>query len=61
MDQIKDIFNYLEMNKSSLTLSQYEFVKSLKKYYRAKKNLTPRQIDTLQNIRKYMKVEVSSQ
>lgn len=60
MDQIKDIFNYLEMNKSSLTASQFDFVKSLKKYYRAKKNLTPRQIDSLQNIRKYMKVEVSS-
>jgi hypothetical protein len=61
MDQIKDIFNYLEMNRSSLTSSQYEFVKSLKKYYKAKKNLTPRQIDSLQNIKKYMKVEVASE
>ena len=60
MDQIKDIFNYLEMNRSSLTPSQYDFVKSLKKYYKAKKDLTPRQIDSLQNIRKHMKVEVSS-
>jgi hypothetical protein len=61
MDQIKDIFNYLEMNRSLLTSSQYEFVKSLKKYYKAKKNLTPRQIDSLQNIKKYMKVEVASE
>ena len=61
MDTIKDTFNYMEMNRSSLTQSQYEFVKSLKKYFKSKKNLTARQIDILQSIRRFMIVEVSSE
>jgi len=58
MEQIRDTFKYLEMNKSSLTPGQVDFVKSLKNYFKSHGYLTTYQVECLQDIAKYMKVEV---
>lgn len=56
--EMRQIFNYLEDNQKHLTSSQYEFVKSLRKYFKWKGNLTPRQIECLISIKENMQVPV---
>jgi len=56
--EIRQTFNYLENNSKHLTSSQNEFIKSLKKYFKWKGNLTPKQEDCLISIRENMQVPV---
>ena len=56
--EIRGIFNYLENNQKHLTSSQNEFIKSLKKYFRWKGNLTTRQTECLISIKDNMSVQV---
>jgi hypothetical protein len=49
--EIKKVFNYLEENRGLLTSSQFEFIKSLKKYFKWKKGLTTRQIECLVSLK----------
>jgi hypothetical protein len=57
MEKIKEIFRYLEAQKRYLTPYQLDFVNSLKKYFKARGTLSVRQIESLESIRKYMRLE----
>ena len=57
MENIKDIFSHLERQEKYLTPYQFDFIKSLKKHYKTKGTLSPRQIEILESIKKYMSVE----
>jgi hypothetical protein len=57
MENIKEIFSYLESQQRYLTPYQLDFVKSIKKYYKAKGTLSARQFESLESIRKYLRVE----
>lgn len=56
--EIKKIFSYLEENHNNLSQSQYEFIKSLKKYFRWKGTLSSKQIECLMSMRDNMHVPV---
>jgi hypothetical protein len=56
--EIRQIFNYLDNNSKHLTSSQAEFVKSLRKYFRWKGNLTQKQADCLISIKENLQVPV---
>jgi hypothetical protein len=51
---LKEVFNYLEMKQKSLTPYQSDFIKSLKKYYNWKGNLSSRQLDCLLSLKDYL-------
>jgi len=53
---IKECFDFLYLNKHSLTAYQAEFVEKLKTYYNRNKCLSDKQITILFEIRKYLKV-----
>lgn len=52
--EIKEMFNYLEMKHKCLTSYQVDFIKSMKKYYHWKGNLSSRQIDCLLSLKEYL-------
>lgn len=52
--EIREVFEFLEENQKSLTQYQLEFIKSLKKYYKWKGNLTERQIECLVSLKDYI-------
>lgn len=52
--EIREVFEFLEENRKSLTQYQLEFIKSLKKYYKWKGHLTERQIECLVGLREYI-------
>ena len=52
--EIRKLFNYLDMRHKSLTPYQTDFIKSLKKYYQWKGNLSSRQIDCLLSLKDYL-------
>lgn len=45
--EIKKVFHFLEENQKHFTDSQFEFIKSLRKYFRWKKSLSEKQIACL--------------
>ena len=58
MEQVRNTFKFLEMNRSSLTPGQIDFVKSLKNYFKSHGHLTLNQIKCLSDIARYIKIEV---
>jgi hypothetical protein len=60
MDRINYIFSYLEMRQRFLIPSQFDLVKSLKNYFRIHGNLTSRQLEALENIKKYIRFDVTA-
>lgn len=49
--EIKQVFTYLESNQGVLTPYQADFIKSLKKYFTWKKNLSSKQIECLLSLK----------
>jgi len=54
MDEIKEVFSYLALHEQKLSLSEIDFVRSLKKYFTRNKKLSERQKTALFEIRKFM-------
>jgi hypothetical protein len=57
--EIREVFEFLEGNRKSLTPYQMEFIQSLKKYYKWKGRLSDRQIDCLVSLKDYIMASVS--
>lgn len=57
--EIREVFGFLDENQKSLTQYQIEFIRSLKKYYRWKGNLSERQIECLVSLKDYIMASVS--
>jgi len=57
MDSIKETFDYLAEHETALSLTQIDFIKSLRKYFRRNKKLSEKQQGVLFEIRKYMNNE----
>jgi Tfp pilus assembly PilM family ATPase len=55
-NKIKQVFNYLQTNEIYMSLSQIDFVKSLKKSFSRNKKLSEKQINSLSEIAKYLNV-----
>jgi len=60
MERIQYIFKFLEMRQRFLIPSQFDLVRSLKNYFRVHGNLTSRQLETLEEIRKYIRFDVTA-
>lgn len=60
MDRINYIFSYLEMRQRFLIPSQFNLVKSLKNYFNVHGNLTARQLEALENIKRYIRFDVTA-
>jgi hypothetical protein len=54
VEEIKEAFSFLQVHERQLSLSQIDFVKSLKNYWAKNKRLSERQKTALFEIRKYM-------
>ncbi|HLP73122.1 MAG TPA: hypothetical protein VK155_09485 [Bacteroidales bacterium] len=52
--EIKEAFSFLESKHRSLTPYQTSFLRSLKKYYSWKGNLSQRQVDCLLSLKDYV-------
>jgi hypothetical protein len=60
MERIQYIFKFLEMRQRFLIPSQFDLVRSLKNYFRAHGNLTPRQIENLEEIKNHIRFDVTA-
>ncbi|HEX2921316.1 MAG TPA: hypothetical protein VHO50_09145 [Bacteroidales bacterium] len=56
--EIKQVFRFFEANHDQLTYSQNNFIRSMKKYYKWKRTLTPRQIECLVSMRENVHITV---
>jgi hypothetical protein len=54
VDEIKEAFSFLQMHERQFSLSQIDFVKSLKNYWTKNKRLSKRQKTALFEIWKYI-------
>jgi hypothetical protein len=54
------MFKFLEMRQRFLVPSQFDLLRSLKNYFRVHGNLTPRQIETLEDIKRYVRFDVTA-
>jgi hypothetical protein len=57
--EIREVFDFLDENRKSLTPYQVEFIQSLKKYYKWKGHLSERQIECLVSLKEYLMATVS--
>ena len=55
-NNIKQTLNYLQANETYMSLSQIDFVKSLRKSFSRNKKLSERQVNSLSEIVKYLNV-----
>ena len=53
--RIRDAFDFCRVNEKDLTSSQLEFVKSLRRQYKERGELTEKQMQCLWDIMKYLK------
>ncbi len=60
MEKIDNIFTYLEEKQRFLTPHQFDIVNKIQNYFKSRRNLTVRQIECLEDIRRYMKIPVST-
>jgi hypothetical protein len=60
MERIHYLFSYLEMRQRFLIPSQFDLVKSLKNYFRVHGKLTSRQLEALENIKRYIRFDVTA-
>jgi len=52
--EIKEAFKYLAGHEEKLTVSQSEFIDSLRRQYRRIKSLSDKQVEILLDIKKYL-------
>jgi hypothetical protein len=60
MERILYIFKFLETRQRFLIPSQFDLVRSLKNYFRVHGSLTSRQLETLEEIKKYIRFDVTA-
>jgi hypothetical protein len=60
MERVQYIFKFLEMRQRFLIPSQFDLVRYLKNYFRVHGNLTPRQLESLEEIKRCIRFDVTA-
>jgi hypothetical protein len=60
-DEVKQAFDFLQTNETSLSLNQIDFINSLKKDYTRKKKLSDSQQSILLEIKNYVEERLKKQ